>query len=292
MDDHTFDRFARALSGHASRRRVLGLLAAAVAAWRPRPAAALSTTCDAGLSYCESAGGCVDLQSDLNNCGACGSVCESNLVPVDCRGGECVRANCPVGIEYCGIADGCRDLSSDPAHCGACGNACASGVCTAGVCGGAEAGGCPPGQADCGGVCIDTCCDNANCGACGVACPAGMTCFEGKCDCPSGLCCAEGEQNCDGTCVATCCDNANCGACGNVCPRGQTCFEGKCGCPSGLCLPNTGVGPMLSGSERGPWPGLAVVSAAASALAWRTRVPGIASSIDRGATAAAPRARP
>lgn len=47
---------------------------------------------------------------------------------------------------------------------------------------------CAEGQALCGGVCVDTCCDNANCGACGNVCTGGLTCFEGVCDCPSGLC--------------------------------------------------------------------------------------------------------
>ena len=92
--------------------------------------------------------------------------------------------------------------------------ACASGVCSGGVC--AAGGSCAEGQTDCGGVCVDTCCNNQHCGACGNVCPAGETCFEGICGCPSGLCCAEGETICNGTCVATCCDNNNCGACGNV----------------------------------------------------------------------------
>jgi hypothetical protein len=141
--------------------------------------------CGPGLTDC--GGICVDLQSDMNHCGACGSICESQLVPVECRGGVCERANCPVGIEYCGAVDGCRDLSSDPAHCGACGNACASGVCSGGVCssGGAS---CAEGQTDCGGVCVDICCNNDHCGACGNVCTPGLTCFEGVCDCPSGNC--------------------------------------------------------------------------------------------------------
>ena len=272
--DHQFDVLTRVFASCTSRRKALALLAAmTVTGSRPGRVAAQgdASTCEAGLTDC--GGVCVDLQSDMNNCGACGEVCESGLVPVECRSGVCERANCPVGIEYCGIEDGCRDLTSDPEHCGACANPCASGVCSGGVCA-ADGGTCAEGQTDCGGICVDTCCNNSHCGACGNVCPSGTSCFEGICDCPSGLCCAEGEVICNGTCVATCCDNNNCGACGNVCTGGLTCFEGVCDCPSGNCppvkLPNTGRGGTDMGSGRGPWIAAAMAGAAAvSALLWR-----------------------
>jgi hypothetical protein len=277
MDGQRFDRFARAVSSSTSRRQVLGTLAMlAVAGMRPGRARAAQDptpppTCAGGLTYCEGAG-CVDLQADLDHCGACGSVCESGLVPVECREGECVRANCPPGIEFCGAVDLCRNLSVDPEHCGACGNACESGLCDDGVCSPSGGDPCEPGQVNCGGECVDTCCNNAHCGACGIACPAGTTCFEGICDCPSGLCCEEGEVQCGETCVATCCDNTNCGACGNVCTGGLTCFEGQCDCPSGDCgpvePPDTGVGD--GGSSI--WLAAAGASALAASLAvWQRK---------------------
>ena len=274
--EHQFDVLTRVFATCTSRREALALLAAmTVAGSRPGRASAQgdASTCESGLTDC--GGTCVDLQSDFNNCGACGEICESGLVPVECRSGVCERANCPVGITYCGIADGCRDLTSDPGHCGACANACASGVCSGGVCA-AGGGTCAEGQADCGGICVDTCCNNSHCGACGNACPPGETCFEGICGCPSGLCCAEGEVNCNGTCVSTCCDNNNCGACGNVCKGGLTCFEGVCDCPSGNCppvkLPNTGGGGTDGGRGRGPLVAAAMAGVAAvSALLWRDR---------------------
>ena len=272
--DHQFDVLTRVFARCTSRRKALALLAAmTVAGSRPGRVAAQgdASACEAGLTDC--GGVCVDLQSDMDNCGACGEICESGLVPVECRSGVCERANCPVGIEYCGIADGCRDLTSDPEHCGACANPCASGVCSGGVCA-AGGGSCAEGQAECDGICVDTCCNNSHCGACGNACPSVTSCFEGICDCPSGLCCAEGEVNCNGACVATCCDNNNCGACGNVCKNGLTCFEGVCDCPSGKCppvkLPNTGSGGTDMGTSRGPWVAAAMAGAAAvSALLWR-----------------------
>jgi hypothetical protein len=185
--DHQFDVLTRVFARCTSRRQALALLAAMTVAGN-RSGRVLAqgdaTTCENGLTYC--GGVCVDLRSDMNNCGACGEICESGLVPVECRSGVCERANCPVGITYCGIEDGCRDLTSDPEHCGACANPCASGVCSGGVC--AAGSSCAEGQADCGGICVDTCCDNNNCGACGNVCKDGLTCFEGVCDCPSGQC--------------------------------------------------------------------------------------------------------
>lgn len=278
MDHQQFDLLARAVSSSSTRRQTLRyLMAGAILGLWPKASRAAqdatpeAATCPEGLTYCAESGDCVDLQTDLANCGACGSICESGLVGVECRNGECVRADCPEGIEYCGAVDLCRNLSVDPEHCGACGNACASGVCIEGVCS-PDASNCEDGQTNCGGACIDTCCDNDNCGACGIACPSGTTCFEGICDCPSGLCCAEGEIICGDTCVATCCDNNNCGACGNVCSGGETCFEGQCGCPSGVCgpttPPSTGVGPG------GPatWLAMAGASALATAMAFRGRL--------------------
>src|SRR5215207_2977236 len=129
--DHQFDVLTRVFARCTSRRKALALLAAmTVAGSRPGRVAAQgdASACEAGLTDC--GGICVDLQSDMNNCGACGEICESGLVPVECRSGVCERANCPVGIEYCGAVDGCRDLSSDPGHCGACQNPCVSGVCS------------------------------------------------------------------------------------------------------------------------------------------------------------------
>jgi hypothetical protein len=126
---------------------------------------------------------------------------------------------------------------------------------------------CAPGQATCGGVCVDTCCNNDHCGACGNTCTPPFTCFEGQCDCPSGLCCAEGETACNGACVATCCDNANCGACGHACDAGYSCFEGVCDCPSGACapvtLPNTGSGSTPPQDAQRGWAAMALASAAA-----------------------------
>ena len=143
MNARRFDDLARALGGRTSRRVVLrgaatGAIAGAVARAGAQPAATQGA-CGAGQTNCN--GACVDLSTDMANCGACGSVCESGLVGVACIAGECVRVTCPVALTDCGDGDGprpyeehCFDLTTDQNNCGACGNACASGACANGTC--------------------------------------------------------------------------------------------------------------------------------------------------------------
>jgi hypothetical protein len=81
-----------------------------------------STKCD---------GTCVSLDTDQQNCGACGNACDPGLA---CSAGHCV-ATCAEGFASC---DGstCANLQLDWNNCGACGNACAADqVCAAGTCG-------------------------------------------------------------------------------------------------------------------------------------------------------------
>ena len=260
MDDQRFDRLARSLAQRTSRRSVLRAAAAGAAAGvlARGTTASAQVDCEAPLIDCN--GVCVDLLTDMDNCGDCGAICESGLVQVACIGGECVRTSCPAALpRQCGVTvDDCVDPATDPNNCGDCGVVCASGVCIGGACGS-----CAEGQTTCVGYCADTCCDTDNCGACGVVCPTGSTCFEGVCDCPSGDCgCAEGQIECGGICIDSCCDNNNCGGCGIVCTGGDTCFEGICGCPSGNCddpeptppltLPNTGAGSASPGPDWAP----------------------------------------
>ena len=90
--------------------------------------------CNSGYANCnQSAGdGCeVDLASNLNHCGTCGTVCP---VPPGgspaCTGGVCGVGSCNPGLGDCDLngANGCEaDLSYDENNCGACATACVGG---------------------------------------------------------------------------------------------------------------------------------------------------------------------
>ena len=65
-------------------------------------------------------GTCRDLQTDLYNCGACGTVCPAGQI---CSMGMC-QLSCGGGTTNCtGV---CRDTQTDLNHCGMCGNVCPS----------------------------------------------------------------------------------------------------------------------------------------------------------------------
>lgn len=204
------------------------------------------------------AGVCIELQSDPNNCGACGTRCGANQA---CQSGACAT-NCVSPPTNCGGA--CVDTQTDSANCGACGNACTGGKrCTNGTCG------CAAPSRDCGGACVDVQSSGTNCGACGTVCGGGRTCVNGACACAGGttLCgqacvdlqtnnatcgscgnacgagsscsggtctasCGAGQTRCNGACTSTMTDRNNCGACGTACAANQTCSAGACVSPT------------------------------------------------------------
>lgn len=107
------------------------------------PTPAEPTTCVGGQTAC--AGICVDLQTDVKNCGLCGNMCG--------QGESCDSAAC---------------------HCGS-GNACTGGqTCIGGLC-------CPSAETNCSGTCVALSSDPNHCGACGVACSVGAMCDHGIC---------------------------------------------------------------------------------------------------------------
>jgi hypothetical protein len=79
-------------------------------------------------------GKCVNLESDSDNCGACGAVCAPGQ---PCSAGKCAclcavhETDCPSAAEPCD----CTDTMTDPRHCGTCGTACLPGqLCFNGAC--------------------------------------------------------------------------------------------------------------------------------------------------------------
>ena len=161
------------------------------------PACAPGETCSGGTCQCGTGGHCaagaaccddhcIDVESDTNNCGACGMVCPSGQVcmagtctadvPCDpscnvgesCTGGACHCGSggpCAAGLRCCGGE--CVDIQTNVGNCGACGRTCSGS------------------QQCCTANCIDTGSDVNNCGACGHACDSGVAngCTSGSCTC-------------------------------------------------------------------------------------------------------------
>lgn len=81
--------------------------------------------CDEGLTDCD--GVCVDLETNLEHCGACGNALPDD---VQCADGE--PACTLQGLDYC---DGvCIDVLNDDENCGACGADCGEFNCMGNGC--------------------------------------------------------------------------------------------------------------------------------------------------------------
>ena len=156
--------------------------------------------CPEGLTCCDD--GCVNLASDLKNCGKCGyDKCGDCEI---CSGGNCV-STCGSGETCCNGQ--CVSATSINANCG--------GVC------------CEEGQICCDGSCVGV--DEGNCGGCGITCDGCSQCVDGGCvsSCEDGLAC------CGGVCQPKCgpcqeCDPVNLG-CVSLCdPFNEYCCNGTC----------------------------------------------------------------
>ncbi len=195
----------------------------------------VTTSCPTGRTLCGAT--CVDLSTDLSNCGACGRACVvANGAPT-CMAGTCQVASCLAGFANCNasVADGCEaNLTTSSTNCAACGRVCslanATSSCVASSC---QVATCLSGFANCNSAASDGCEANlatssTNCGACGVACGTGRTCQAGACvtnPCPTG------QTLCGTTCRNTATDPINCGGCSVTCGTGRVCLSGVCTTP-------------------------------------------------------------
>eukprot|EP00667_Euglena_gracilis_P000457 EG_transcript_457 len=149
-----------------------------------------------GLTQCGNI--CTSLQTDDNNCGACGNVCVN--------GAACLTSACTCSPNYINCSGTCYNALFDNSHCGSCSRVCATDA-------GCFYGGClcsTDGLTDCNtGHCVNTTKDVQNCGTCSNACKANETC-------------------CTGTCANLQTDANHCSACGHKCAAGMDCHAGIC----------------------------------------------------------------
>jgi endoglucanase len=194
-----------------------------------KPATVSTTTCSSGQMDCS--GTCTNVQSDSQNCGACGNTCGSGS---SCQAGAC---SCTSGFVSCGGS--C--VASNAQHCGSSCTACSgTDVCNSdGTCSST----CSSGTKCSDGACSSST-NSADCGTCGNACSGGTTCVSGTCSCGTST-----QTVCNGNCVDIT-TTTNCGSCGNKCGSGQTCSGGNC-VGGGNTGGTTGTGTGGSGTGTG-----------------------------------------
>ncbi|MBO4350391.1 MAG: SH3 domain-containing protein [Proteobacteria bacterium] len=179
-----------------------------------------SRACKSGFSEC--GGKCVNYQSDVNNCGGCGSKCNVPNAENKCNSGKC-SFTCKSGYTINSAGTGCEVKACDAntKRCSGlelqtCKNnnwfktqTCTTSVANStAVCDKTTGCGysCNSGFSKCSNACVNLQIDSKNCGACGNACSS-----------VSG-----GSSSCtNGTCTTTC-NNNNLLLCGNSCVASNT----------------------------------------------------------------------
>jgi hypothetical protein len=180
--------------------------------------------CSANLSKCS--GKCVNLQTDPDNCGACGF-----SVPY---GETCINGQFSSSLEQSKSGSSTAPSGTTPA-----GSSLTS-VTATGV-----QGSCPTGLSSCNGTCRDLSNDAKNCGSCGNICPSGQNCQNDRCILPGTsapvvstsvpitivpeLSCSGRETLCGNSCVDVFSDKKNCGVCSRACKSQEICVNARCG---------------------------------------------------------------
>ncbi|MEZ4294892.1 MAG: fibrinogen-like YCDxxxxGGGW domain-containing protein [Polyangiaceae bacterium] len=191
------------------------------------------------LDGCEAA-----LDTDGENCGACGNTCDNPHGTSTCVGGACV-ASCADNYGTCDgdEQNGCETPLTSVQNCGGCGQDCAlpnaNVTCQTGVC---DVVSCTNDFGNCDNDPSNGCeaplNTLQNCGGCGKACAiqnATATCQTGICK--LGTCDAE-YDNCDAVPYNGCeshllTDVSHCGNCATACTNAH----GTTSCNAGLCDP-------------------------------------------------------
>jgi hypothetical protein len=224
-----------------------------------------TNSCPAGQTLCNAA--CIDTSTDPNNCGSCGTICDSG----QCSGGICGNSTtCTPDGEVCRVPADCCSLlcPHDPQVPGVCGCSQVGGVCQGGddCCqqGGDSQIACLGGDDD--NRCIvlhGACSSNADCltqncvnGSCASACnPDGEPCNSST-DCCSkacggGICgCGKLGQSCNEDVGFSCCEGAPTICFANVCcilsnfpcsADADCCdyIQANGSCTNGICTRNT-----------------------------------------------------
>ena len=180
--------------------------------------------CSAGLSLCS--GKCIDLETDPDNCGACGFSVPYGEI---CRNGQFSSSSGQ-------SKNGSSAVSSGTTPAGA---ALISPTAVG------TQGSCPTGRNSCSGTCIDLRNDTGNCGSCGNSCTSGQNCQNGRCllqdisapvvntsplvTITPELSCSSGQIPCGSSCVDIFTDKKNCGVCGRTCGSQEICVNARCG---------------------------------------------------------------
>ena len=200
---------------------------------------------------------CVDVRTDMGNCGGCGLACTGGMV---CQGAQCVTTGptCNAPRTRCGEA--CVDTTSSTDHCGGCDRACTPGQrCASGSCQAPPS--CTPPQVFCGAGCANTNTDPRHCGVCGLACASDERCTNGVCvrgTPPTDAGTPTGNTRAGGPCRGDedCGDGelgclrflSGQGFCTNTCEQGTLTGErNACGGTGGTCVsgvPLTAMGGM------------------------------------------------
>jgi sugar lactone lactonase YvrE len=93
--------------------------------------AGCETPDDAGPDYVLMMCGlqCVNIASDMTNCGGCSQPCGATVSGTLCVAGQCL---CPSGQTAC--SNQCTDTQTDQNNCGTCGHSCQGAACAGGLC--------------------------------------------------------------------------------------------------------------------------------------------------------------